>query len=232
MKTRFSLAGHYRLRLDHIQPKEAKPVNRIHLNFGMLLIEDEMSQAPTQIRKVYQLISDPELEIPKAMIATKIKGIDIEIFPTPPVTKSVPVLVTLSNCILRDIQIHRLKKGEVKLYFSVGIAWDTAVWRWGGEQVFMECFAKFFESQSTLLDESEADESLNQPPAATQLHASDPSRTESLALSLAQPEEKSRLAGGPPSAEDPLKARSKRGRPRNMKLIPPRKGKNNAHARV
>src|SRR4029077_16619907 len=139
MKTKFFLEGFYKVRLDHIQPKEAKPANRIHLKFAMLLVPDEMQQAPTQVRRVFELISDTELEIPKATLATKLKGLDIEIFPTPPTSKKVPVLVTLNSCILRDIGIQRFKT-DVRLCFSVGIAWDRNVWKWGGDQVFMECF--------------------------------------------------------------------------------------------
>lgn len=161
MKTKFFLEGHYRVRLDHIQPKEAKPHNRIHLKFAMLLTEEEMKQAPTNIRKTYALISDQELEMPKAMIATKLKGIDIEIFATPPVSKKVPLIATLTNCILRDILIHRLTKGEIRMFFSVGIAFDRAVWKWCGNQVFMDCFAKFAQSQSAMFDEDPADETLH-----------------------------------------------------------------------
>jgi hypothetical protein len=131
----------------------------------MLLLPEEMEHAPTQVRRVYQLISDTELEIPKATLATKLKGIDIEIFPTPPTSKKVPVLVTLSSCILRDIGIQRFKT-DVRLCFSVGISWDRNVWKWGGDQVFLECFAKFHQSQTALFDENEADESLSDPEAA------------------------------------------------------------------
>lgn len=218
MKTKFFLEGHYRLTLDHIQPKEAKPTNRIHLKFAMLLVDDEMKQAPTPIRKVFELISDAELEIPKALLATKIKGIDVEIFPTPPTAKTVPILVTLNSCVLRDIQIHRLKKGEVKLFFSVGIAWDSKVWKWGGDNVFLDCFAKFHESQGMLLDESEADESLSAPPPTTEAHLTDPDSVGSLARDLRTNHRPNPLEAAPGLRTMKLMPRSKRGRGRNARV--------------
>jgi hypothetical protein len=124
---------------------------------------EEMKQAPTQVRKVFELIADTELEMPKALLVTKIPGIDIELFPTPPISKRVPILVTLSSCILRDIQMSRTgvkSKGEIRLFFSVGISWDTTVWRWAGDMVFMECFAKFHQSQSQFFDDHPADEEI------------------------------------------------------------------------
>jgi len=218
MKTKFFLDGHYKLRLDHIQPKEAKPSNRIHLKFAMLLLPDEMKAAPTQVRKAFEIIENTELEIPSIPIATKIKGVDIEIYPTPPTAKSVPINITLVSCVLRDIRIHRLVKGEIRLHFSVGITWDRKVWKWGGDLAFMECFAKFYQSQTTLLDESEADESLESPPP-------DAAQVEAAAADLA-PE-----LPGIQTSNPSKRAKSKRGSGRTLKFPPPKKGRNShAHA--
>jgi hypothetical protein len=217
MKTKFFLDGHYKLRLDHIQPKEAKPSNRIHLKFAMLLLPDEMKAAPTQVRKAFEIIENTELEIPSIPIATEIKGVDIEIYPTPPTAKSVPINITLVSCVLRDIRIHRLVKGEIRLHFSVGITWDRKVWKWGGDLVFMECFAKFYQSQTTLLDESEADESLQAPPDADVV---------ALAAELNTPD-----LPGIETANPSRRAKSKGGRGRTLKFPPHKKGRNShAHA--
>lgn len=181
----------------------------------MLLVPDEMKAAPTQVRRAFELIENTELEIPSIPIATKIKGVDIEIYPTPPTTKSVPVNITLVSCVLRDIRIHRLVKGEVRLHFSVGITWDRKVWKWGGDLAFMECFAKFYESQTTLLDESSADDSLEAP---------DPTQVDALAADL-HPE----LPGV--TSNPPQRAKSKRGSGRTLKFPPPKRGRN-SHAHV
>lgn len=185
------------------------------MKFAMLLLPDERgnvpASAPTQVRKAFELIQNTELEIPSIPIATKIKGVDIEIYPTPPTAKSVPINITLANCVLRDIRIHRLTKGEIRLHFSVGISWDRKVWKWGGDLAFMEFFAKFYESQTTLLDESKADESLEPPlPDAAQVEAA----AADLAPDL------------PGLTTNPKRRAKKSGRARTLKLMPPPKGKN------
>jgi hypothetical protein len=157
MREKFFQEGHYKLRLDDIKPKQAKIHNRIHLNCSMLLLEDDLRHAPTKIRRIWEIVSNPELDTVKIAVTSKLTGMDIEIYPTPPTAKSVPLLICLSNTILRDIEVHRRLKGETRLYFSIGIAWDTAVWKWGGKQFSMDCFAKFSQSQTELFDDNKAD---------------------------------------------------------------------------
>lgn len=199
MREKFFEEGHYKLRLDHIQPKEAKPHNRIHLNCSMPLLEDDLKHAPTKIRRLAEIVANIELDTSKILLTTKLPGIDIEIFPTPPTAKTVPVIICLTNCILRDLQLNRSKKGELRLYFAIGIAWDTGVWKWGGKQFSMDCFAKFSKSQTELFDDHPADQAITQP-SAEQVEA------------LAQ-----ELAGNRPASPqtpliDPLEADSKRKR--------------------
>jgi hypothetical protein len=165
MREKFFQEGHYKLRLDDIRPKDAKPHNRIHLNCSMLLTEDDLKHAPTKVRRVWEIVSNPELDTVKIAITSKLKGMDLEIFPTPPVSQKVPLLVCLSNCILRDIEVHRRLKGEIRLYFSLGLAFDSGVWKWGGKQFAMDCFVKFSQSQSELFaDDNPADQAI--PPSA------------------------------------------------------------------
>lgn len=165
MREKFFQEGHYKLRLDDIRPKQAKPHNRIHLNCSMLLLEDDLRHAPTKIRRVWEVVSNPELDTVKIAITSKLTGMDIEIYPTPPTAKSVPLLICLSNTILRDIEVHRRLKGEIRLYFSIGLAWDTAVWKWGGKQFSMDCFAKFSQSQTEMFDDNPADQTIASPEA-------------------------------------------------------------------
>ena len=160
MREKFFQEGHYKLRLDDIKPKQAKPHNRIHLNCSMLLLEDDLRHAPTKIRRVWEIVSNPELDTVKIAITSKLTGMDIEIYPTPPTAKSVPLLICLSNTILRDIEVHRRLKGEIRLYFSIGLAWDSAVWKWGGKQFSMDCFATFSQSQTELFDDNPADQAI------------------------------------------------------------------------
>jgi hypothetical protein len=160
MREKFFQEGHYKLRLDDIKPKQAKPHNRIHLNCSMLLLEEDLRYAPTKIRRVWEIVSNPELDTVKIAITSKLAGMDVEIFPTPPTSKSVPLLISLTNTILRDIEVHRRLKGEIRLYFSIGMAWDTAVWKWGGKQFSMDCFAKFSQSQTELFDDNPADQAI------------------------------------------------------------------------
>lgn len=160
MREKFFQEGHYKLRLDDIKPKQAKPHNRIHLCCSMLLLEEDLRHAPTKIRRVWEIVSNPELDTVKIAVTSKLTGMDIEIYPTPPTAKSVPLLVCLSNTILRDIEVHRRLKGEIRLYFSIGLAWDSAVWKWGGKQFSMDCFAKFSQSQTEMFDDNPADQAI------------------------------------------------------------------------
>jgi hypothetical protein len=160
MREKFFQEGHYKLRLDDIRLKDAKPVNRIHLNCSMLLTEEDLKHAPTKIRRVWEIVANPELDAVKIAITSKLKGMDLEIFAIPPTSKNVPLLVALSNCILRDIEVHRRLKGEIRLYFTLGIPFDSAVWKWGGKQFTMDCFAKFSQSQSELFDDNAADQAI------------------------------------------------------------------------
>jgi hypothetical protein len=219
MREKFFQEGSYKLRLDDIKPKEAKPHNRIHLNFSMPLridpkdpAGDDLKYAPTRIRRLAEIVSNIDLNCPRIPITTKLPGIDIEIFATPPTSKTVPLVVCLSNSIVRDIEIDRSKKGEIRLYFSLGIAWDTSVWKWGGKQVFMDCFAKFSQSQSELFDDNAADEAISKPASAS----ADPVEQLARDLGTDAPE-------APQSPLiDPLQAdpKPRRGRARKMKVIP------------
>jgi hypothetical protein len=165
MREKFFEVGHYKLRLDDIRPKDAKPHSRIHLNCSMLLTEEDLKHAPTKIRRVWEIVANPQLDAVKIAITSKLKGMDLEVYPTPPHSGKVPLLVCLSNCILRDIEVHRRLKGEIRLYFSLGIAFDSAVWKWGGKQVFMDCFAKFSQSQTEMFDDNPADQVIASPEA-------------------------------------------------------------------
>jgi hypothetical protein len=219
MREKFFQEGNYKLRLDDIKPKEAKPHNRIHLNFSMPLridpkdaAGDDLKYAPTRIRRLAEIVSNIDLNCPRIPITTKLPGIDIEIFPTPPTSKTVPVLVCLSNAIVRDIEIDRSKKGEIRLYFSLGIAWDTSVWKWGGKQIFMDCFAKFSQSQSELFDDNPADEAISKPASASE------EAVEDLARDLG--------TDAPDRSQTPLidplqtDQKPRRARPKKMKALP------------
>jgi len=165
MSERFFNKGSYQLRLDDIRPKEAKPAKRIHLNCSMALSEDDLEFAPSRIRRIWEIVANPKLDTFRIPMSSQLKGIDIEIFAIEP-TKNTPLVVCLSGCILRDIHLDREKvdtEWEVRLNFSVGITWDSAVWKWGEKYVFMECFAKFSQSQAELFDENDADANIERP---------------------------------------------------------------------
>jgi hypothetical protein len=166
MREKFFSKGSYQLRLDDIRPRDAKPHKRIHLNCSMALDgenEQQIAAAPTRIRRVWEIVANSQLDVFKVPLSTQLKGIDIEMFACDPTgqEKKVPLLVAISNAILRDIHLDREKidekHWETRLYFSVGISWDSKVWKWGAEYVFMECFAKFSQSQGEFFDENEAD---------------------------------------------------------------------------
>lgn len=221
MSEKFFQKGSYLLRLDDIRPREAKPNKRIHLNCSMVLSEDDISAAPTQIRRVWEIVANPKLDTFHVPISSQMKGIEIELYPTEPYEKT-PLLVAIKNTILRDIRIDREKldekNWEVRLRFSLGIQWDTAVWKWGEDYVFLECFARFSQSQAELFDDNPADAVIATPETerlrgvevedlARDLGTNAPAVTESPAI-------------------DPLRADSetkprKRGRP---KLVPNGKG--------
>jgi hypothetical protein len=118
----------------------------------------------------------------------------------------------LSNAIVRDIEIDRSKKGEIRLYFSLGIAWDTSVWKWGGKQIFMDCFAKFSQSQSELFDDNPADEAISKPASASE------EAVEDLARDLG--------TDAPDRSQTPLidplqtDQKPRRARPKKMKALP------------
>jgi len=167
MSERFFNKGSYQLRLDDIRPKEAKPAKRIHLNCSMALSEDDLEFAPSRIRRIWEIVANPKLDTFRIPMSSQLKGIDIEIFAIEP-TKNTPLVVCLSGCILRDIHLDREKvdtEWEVRLNFSVGITWDSAVWKWGEKYVFMECFAKFSQSQAELFDDNPADAAIATPEA-------------------------------------------------------------------
>jgi hypothetical protein len=169
MREKFFQKGSYRLRLDDIKPREAKPHKRIHLNCSMVLTETNLDYAPTRIRRVWEIVANPQLDTFRVAISSQLKGIDIEMFQEDPADKHVPLVVCLSNCILRDIHLDREKvdekNWEVRLNFSLGISWDKSVWMWGEEYVFLECYAKFSQSQSELFDENEADREITPAPS-------------------------------------------------------------------
>src|SRR5580704_612420 len=168
MREKFFNKGSYLLRLDDIRPKEAKPNKRIHLNCSMELTEDEVQQAPTRIRRVWEIVANPQLDTFHVPISSQLKGIEIELFPTMP-EKDTPTLLCIKNSILRDIRIDREKVDEknwtTRLCFSLGISWDSNVWKWGEDYVFMECYAQFSQSQSELFDDNPADAVIATPEA-------------------------------------------------------------------
>jgi hypothetical protein len=221
------------VRLEFVQPREAKPRNRIHLLFSMLLTGHDLEDAPTHVRRVADMVAKQELDIPKVPIATKIKGIDIEIFATPP-SKTTPLQVAMSNCILRDLVVARsggksAAKGELRLFFSVGISFDKKVWKWSADAFTYDCFAKFTQSQSEMFDESEADEQIA-PPPAVELSAEQ-------AHSLAERpgnESDEPLLRGPDPLMGPLRdmPKPRRGRPKNAYGSPARKSGGGAHAEL
>jgi hypothetical protein len=163
MREKFFTKGSYQLRLDDIRPRDAKPHKRIHLNCSMALDEQQIAAAPTRIRRVWEIVANSQLDVFKVPLSTQLKGIDIEMFACDPTgqERKVPLLVAISNAILRDIHLDREKldekNWETRLNFSVGISWDSKVWKWGAEYVFMECFATFSQSQGEFFDENEAD---------------------------------------------------------------------------
>ena len=168
MREKFFSKGSYLLRLDDIRPREAKPNKRIHLNCSMELTEDEVQQAPTRIRRVWEIVANPQLDTFHVPISSQLKGIEIELFPTMP-EKDTPTLLCIKNSILRDIRIDREKVDEknwtTRLCFSLGISWDSNVWKWGEDYVFMECYAQFSQSQSELFDDNPADAVIATPEA-------------------------------------------------------------------
>src|SRR5882762_6825863 len=113
MREKFFQKGSYKLRLDDIKPREAKPHKRIHVNCSMVLTENELDYAPTRIRRVWEIVANPQLDTFKVAISSQLKGIDIEMFAGDPTdNKKVPLLVCISNCILRDIHLDREKVDE------------------------------------------------------------------------------------------------------------------------
>jgi hypothetical protein len=198
MREKFFQKGAYLLRLDDIRPREAKPNKRIHINCSMELTEGEISHAPTRIRRVWEIVANPQLDTFHVPISSQLKGIEIELFATEPILPNdVPVLLCIKNSILRDIRIDREKVDEknwsTRLRFSLGISWDSNVWKWGEDYVFMECYAKFSQSQSELFDDNPADEVIATPEAerlrtvevedlASQLGTNAPGATETPAI--------------------------------------------------
>lgn len=184
----------------------------------MPLEEDDLRFAPTRIRRVWEIVANPQLDAFRVPISTQLKGIDIEMFATEPANKHVPLLVCISNCILRDIHINREKvtetEWETRLYFSVGISWDSGVWKWGEHYVFMECFAKFSQSQGEMFDDNPADVPIATPEAERLRTA----EVEDLAKQLGT--NVPALSGSP--GIDPLRAdaeaKTRRGRPRKNAL--------------
>lgn len=129
-----------------------------------------MDHAPTRIRRVWEIVANPQLDTFHVPISSQLKGIEIELFPS--LTErgiEPPLLVCIKNSILRDIRIDREKVDEktwaTRLRFSLGISWDSAVWKWGEDYVYMESYAKFSQSQSELFDENPADEVIATPEA-------------------------------------------------------------------
>jgi hypothetical protein len=231
MREKFFTKGIYLLRLDDIRPKEAKPNKRIHLNCSMVLTEDEIEHGPTRIRRVWEIVANPQLDTFHVPISSQLKGIEIETYPTLP-SPGTPLLVSIKNSILRDIRIDREKvsekEWEVRLRFSLGISWDSAIWKWGEDYVFFDCYAKFSQSQAELFDDHEADREI-EPSAEVQR------------LRTAEVEESAGELGTRPvkapetPAIDPLRDdgsldpnKPRRGRPRKMKVVG---GKGNGDAR-
>jgi hypothetical protein len=226
MREKFFQKGSYLLRLDDIRPREAKPNKRIHLNCSMVLTEDEIEHAPTRIRRVWEIVANPQLDTFHVPISSQLKGIEIELFPSLP-GPGTPLLICIKNSILRDIRIDREKvsekEWEVRLRFSLGISWDSAVWKWGEDYVFLDCYAKFSQSQAELFDDNEADREIARSPEAERLRGVE---VEDLAGELG-----TKPADVPETpAIDPLltDAKPKRGRPKKLKLVP---DKGNGHAR-
>jgi hypothetical protein len=152
MREKFFQEGNYRLTLDDIRAREAKPKNRIELDCSMLLERDDLKHAPTRIRRVWEIVSNPELDTIKIEITSSVKAIDVEMFATPPDGKT-PLVICLSNCTIGDLEVHRQRSGEIRLNFSIELDFSSAVWTWAGKQAFMDCFARFSESQTELFDE-------------------------------------------------------------------------------
>jgi hypothetical protein len=236
MREKFFTKGTYLLRLDDIRPKEAKPNKRIHLNCSMVLTEDEIEHAPTRIRRVWEIVANPQLDTFHVPISSQLKGIEIETYPSLPLPGT-PLLVSIKNSILRDIRIDREKvdekEWEVRLRFSLGISWDSAIWKWGEDYIFIDCYAKFSQSQAELFDDHEADQQI-EPSAEVQR------------LRMVEVEELAGELGTRPvetretRAIDPLlthqdeklnrnmEEKPRRGRPKKLKLVT---DKGNGHAR-
>lgn len=179
----------------------------------MVLDEQNIVHAPTRIRRVWEIVANPQLDTFHVPISSQLKGIEIELFPSLPAADGVPLLVAIKNSILRDIRVNREKvdekEWEVRLRFSLGISWDSAVWKWGEDYVFLESYAKFSQSQAELFDDNEADQEIERAPSA-----------EVERLRSAEIED---LA-----AENNQELKPRRGRPRKMKVIG---GKGNGDAR-
>lgn len=235
MREKFFQKGSYLLRLDDIRPKEAKPNKRIHLNCSMVLEESTIEHAPTRIKRVWEIVANPQLDTFHVPISSQLKGIEIELFrslPLPLPAEPVPLLICIKNSILRDIRIDREKvsekEWEVRLRFSLGISWDSAVWKWGEDYVYLDCYAKFSQSQAELFDDNEADREIARSPEAERLRGVE---IDELAGELG-----TRPAEAPETpAIDPLRAdgsldpnKPKRGRPKKMKIVG---GKGNGDAR-
>jgi len=225
MREKFFTKGSYLLRLDDIRPREAKPNKRIHLNCSMELTEDMMQHAPTRIRRVWEIVANPQLDTFHVPISSQLKGIEIELFPSEPILPNdVPVLVCIKNSILRDIRIDREKVDEknwtTRLCFSLGISWDSNVWKWGEDYVFMECYAQFSQSQSELFDDNPADAVIATPEAERLRNA----EVEDLAAQLGTNAPEVTQAPG----IDPLRTDTETPRRRRKKLTMPWKGKSDA----
>jgi hypothetical protein len=237
MREKFFTKGSYLLRLDDIRPKEAKPNKRIHLNCSMVLTEDEIEHAPTRIRRVWEIVANPQLDTFHVPISSQLKGIEIETYPSLP-GPGTPLLVSIKNSILRDIRIDREKvsekEWEVRLRFSLGISWDSAIWKWGEDYVFLDCYAKFSQSQAELFDDHEADQVI-EPSAEVQRVRT--VEVEELAGELGTRPVETRET----PAIDPLRAaqvltagvianteKPRRGRPKKVKVV---SDKGNGHAR-
>ena len=220
MREKFFQKGSYLLRLDDIRPREAKPNKRIHLNCSMVLEEDTIEHAPTRIRRVWEIVANPQLDTFHVPISSQLKGIEIELFPSLPAA-GVPVLICIKNSILRDIRIDREKvsekEWEVRLRFSLGISWDSAVWKWGEDYVFLDCYAKFSQSQAELFDDNEADREISRAPSE-EVERLRGVEVEALGRELAlNAPDAPQIAAIDPLLAD---AKPKRGRPRKMKLVP------------
>lgn len=164
MSEKFFQKGRYLLRLDNIRPIEAKPAKRIHLNCSMPVTVEDIDHAPTRIRKVWEIVSNPKLDCFRIPISSQLKGIDIDLFHHDGTDAA--ELIAIRNSILRDIHVDREKidqtTWQVRLHFSLGIGWNDAVWHWGGEFIFLECYAKFSQSQGEMFDDNPADEQASQ----------------------------------------------------------------------